>query len=150
MRKHDGRALALRQALEGGFNAGRELTLLKLPVRPGFAAGRLGNRVDILGAAPAAQAVEAEIGGNAVEPGAELRLAGLPSFGMGPDAKKHFLCDLFGIGMVAEHAAGKRKHAREVPVHQRTAGRLVARCDSGHEFIVRRFVQPYLSPCWAL
>ena len=64
----DGAASADRDAVVQGLGAqkletvrrgnGRtgEIALLKLPVRPGFAARRLGDRVDILGPAPAAQA----------------------------------------------------------------------------------------------
>ena len=70
-------------------------------------------------------AVEAEIDHDAREPGAERRQR-LPAGGMGPDAEHRFLGDVFGLGGVAENAAGETSHGRQVAPGKQAECLLVA------------------------
>ena len=71
-----------------------------------------------------------------MQPGGELRPARLPARGMGPDTQKHFLRDFLGIGLIAQHTAGKRNHAPEMTIYKQTASCFVTLSHTGYQFIV--------------
>ena len=103
--------------------------------------GDAGRRVDDLagrferdpGRAPLA--VETEIDHHAGEPGAKRRQR-LPARRMGPDAQHGFLRHVLGVGGVAEDAAGKPEHGRQMAARSVGESRLVAARDPGHERFV--------------
>ena len=67
-----------------------------------------------------------------------------------PDPQEDLLRNLFGIGLIAKHASGKRHHTPQMARHQFTAGLFIALGDGRDQFVVRNFVQtisfPFTTP----
>ncbi len=80
-------------------------------------------------------AVEAEIDHDPRKPGAE-RCQRLPARRMGPDPQHGFLDGIFGVGGVAENAAGKPQHRRKMALRKLVKRPFVATRDPGHERFV--------------
>ena len=80
-------------------------------------------------------AVEAEINDHASEPGPELR-QGLPARRVRPYAHEGLLRDVLCFGRIAEDAAGKSEHGRQMAARKQLECPLVATRDPGHERLV--------------
>jgi hypothetical protein len=55
---------------------------------------------------------------------------------MRPDTQHRFLGDIFGLGGIAENAAGEASHGRQMPAGKQAECLLVAARDPGHERFV--------------
>ena len=75
------------------------------------------------------------IGGDAVEPGAELAFA-LERAELGDDLDQHFLGDLFGVVRLEDHADGDVVDPRLVPQDQLLQRGAVAACRPPHKLDV--------------
>jgi hypothetical protein len=70
-------------------------------------------------------AVFAEVHGDAIDPGAEPRVAAEGADGL-EDLDEHLLCHVFGLVAAAEHAQEQPEHALFVGLHELVEGALVA------------------------
>jgi hypothetical protein len=52
---------------------------------------------------------------------------------MRPDAQHRFLGDVFGLGGIAENAAGEASHGGQMAAGKQAERLLVAPCNPGHE-----------------